>query len=277
MLATALIVFREMLEAGLVVGVVLAATRGIRRRGMWVAAGVVAGAAGACVVGAFADRLGSLANGAGQELFNASVLALAVGMLAWHNVWMARHGREIADDARRMGAAVRAGERSLVAISVVCAMALVREGSEVVLFVYGIAVSGNADAAGMLAGGVVGLLGGVAVSTALYLGLAAIPVRKLFSVTSALITLLAAGLAAQAVALVQQAGYVQVGISAVWDTSRLLPEDGLPGRFLHALVGYTDRPSAAQLMVYVSVVVVIAMLTRSIRLRTLRAARQAPA
>ncbi len=277
MLATALIVFREMLEAGLVVGIVLAATRGIRRRGMWVAAGVAAGPAGACAVGAFADRLAGLAGGAGQELFNASVLALAVGMLTWHNVWMARHGREIADGARRLGAAVRAGERSLVAIAVVCAMALLREGSEVVLFLYGVAVSAGGSAAGMLAGGAVGLLGGVAVSAALYLGLAAIPVRRLFAVTSALITLLAAGLAAQAVTLLQQAGWLEVGTSTVWDSSRLLPEDGLPGRFLHALVGYTDRPSAAQLVAYLAVVGVIAALTRSLRTRAPRAARQATA
>src|SRR5690242_15221073 len=104
MLATALIVFREMLEAGLVVGVVLAATRGIRRRGVWAALGVAAGLAGACVVAAFADRLASLARGAGQELLDAGILAFAVAMLAWHNVWMAKHGREIADEARRWGA-----------------------------------------------------------------------------------------------------------------------------------------------------------------------------
>jgi Iron permease FTR1 family len=64
---------------------------------------------------------------------------------------------------------------------------------EVVLFLYGIAVSGGTGSASMMAGGAIGLLGGVLVSTLLYLGLAAIPLRSLFSVTSALITLLAAG------------------------------------------------------------------------------------
>ena len=42
MLATLLIVFREVLEAGLIVGIVLAATKGIPRRGFWVAAAVFA-------------------------------------------------------------------------------------------------------------------------------------------------------------------------------------------------------------------------------------------
>jgi len=277
MLATALIVFREVLEAGLVVGVVLAATRGVRRRGAWAALGVVAGVAGACVVAAFADRLASLAKGTGQELFNAAVLALAVVMLAWHNIWMARHGRKIADEARRLGAAVVAGERPLIVVSIVCGVALLREGTEVVLFLYGIAVSGGTGAASMMAGGAIGLLGGALLSTLLYLGLAAVPVRSLFSVTSVLITLLAAGLAAQAVTFLQQAGFLERWTATVWDSSRWLPEDGLFGRVLHALVGYTDRPSGAQLAAYLAVLVIIAGLTRSTRSRVLRSVDRAAA
>ena len=277
MLATALIVFREVLEAGLVVGVVLAATRGVRRRGAFAALGVAAGVAGACAVAAFADRLATLAKGTGQELFNASVLALAVVMLAWHNIWMARHGRKIADEARRLGAAVVAGERPLIVVSIVCGVALLREGAEVVLFLYGIAVSGGTGAASMMAGGAIGLLGGALLSTVLYLGLAAVPVRSLFAVTSGLITLLAAGLAAQAVAFLQQAGYLELWTSTVWDSSRWLPEDGLLGRVLHALIGYTDRPSGAQLAAYLAVLVVLAGLTRTVRSRVLRAASHAAA
>jgi high-affinity iron transporter len=260
MLASAIIVFREMLEAGLVVGVVLAATRGVPRRGLWVGWGVLGGVLGACLVAAFAGRLAALFQGTGQELFNAAVLAFAVAMLAWHNVWMASHGRELAEDARRLGAAVAAGRRSLAAVALVCGVALLREGSEVALFLYGVAVSGDATAATMVAGGAMGLLGGAGVAAVIYLGLVAIPVRRLFAVTTVLITLLAAGLAAQAVAFLQQAGRLEVLTSAVWDSSRLLPEDGWPGRILHALVGYTDRPSGAQVVAYGATLAIIAAL-----------------
>ncbi|HET6440524.1 MAG TPA: FTR1 family protein [Anaeromyxobacter sp.] len=265
MLATALIVFREILEAGLVVGIVLAATRGVRRRGAWAAGGVMAGAAGACAVAAFADRLSRLLGGVGQEVFNASVLGLAVAMLVWHNVWMASHGRAMAAEARKLGAAVLAGERPMAALSVVCGVAVLREGSEVVLFLYGIAVSGGASLPSMVAGGLLGLWAGGVLSTLVYLGLAVIPIRHLFAVTSVLITLLAAGLAAQAVAFLQQAGYLGAWASTLWDSSRLLPEDGVWGRLLHTLVGYTDRPSEAQLFAYLATVAVIAVLTRLVR------------
>ena len=43
MLASLIIVFREVFEAGLIVGIVLAATRGVPRRGTFIAGGVGVG------------------------------------------------------------------------------------------------------------------------------------------------------------------------------------------------------------------------------------------
>ena len=54
MLAALIIVFREIIEAGLVVGIVLAATRGVPRRGLWVGCGILGGIAGARLVATFA-------------------------------------------------------------------------------------------------------------------------------------------------------------------------------------------------------------------------------
>jgi len=93
MLATLLIVFREVIEAGLIVGIVLAASRGVSRRSLFVGYGVAGGVLGACIVATFAGEIESLFQGSGQDIFNASVLLLAVCMLTWHNVWMACHGR----------------------------------------------------------------------------------------------------------------------------------------------------------------------------------------
>jgi high-affinity iron transporter len=269
MLATVLIVFREVIEAGLIVGIVLAATRGVPRRGLWVGYGIVGGVAGACVVAVFAGEIAALFEGAGQELFNASILLLAVGMLTWHNVWMANHGRVIAQEMRQVGLAVSAGQEPLAALSVVCGVAVLREGSEIVLFLYGITASGGTSAPGMMIGGVLGVLAGAGVSALMYLGLLTIPARHLFSVTSGLITLLAAGLAAQAVAFLQQAGYVEALTSTLWDTSWLLSDGSVIGRLVHTLIGYTDRPNGAQLVAYLLTIATIVGLMRSQRSRTL--------
>jgi len=106
------------------------------------------------------------------------------------------------------------------------------------------------------------LFAGASVSALMYLGLLTIPAQYLFSVTTGLITLLAAGLAAQAVASLQQGGYVEFLTSTVWDTSWLLSDNSVLGRLLHTLVGYTDRPSGAQLLVYLVTITVIVGLTR---------------
>lgn len=267
MLSALIIVFREVIEAGLIVGIVLAATKGVPRRAWWVSYGVIAGVLGACVVAAFAGEIANLFEGAGQELFNASILLLAVLMLTWHNVWMAGHGRAMARDMKNVGAAVASGERPLTALSVVVGVAVLREGSEVVLFLYGIASQGGTSNLAMLSGGFLGLAAGAAISALMYFGLLAIPAHRLFSVTSGLITLLAAGMAAQAVLFIQQAGYLQFLMNTIWNTSWLLPEGSLPGRLLHTLVGYTDQPNGLQLIVYVGVIAAITVLARWERTR----------
>src|ERR1700761_734686 len=262
MLATLVIVFREVIEAGLIVGIVLAATQGVPRRGSWVTFGVIGGVLGACLVAAFAGELASLFQGSGQEIFNATILLLAVCMLTWHNVWMAGHGREMAREMKAVGAEVSAGQRSLTALAVVVGVAVLREGSEVVLFLYGIASQGGTSHGAMLLGGVLGLAAGAGVSALMFFGLLQIPAGKLFSVTAWLITLLAAGMAAQAVLFLQQAGYLQILQSTVWDTSWLLSQDSIAGRLLHTLIGYSDSPNGAQLIVYVATIAVIMGLTR---------------
>ena len=277
MLATLVIVFREMIEAGLIVGIVLAATKDVPLRGLWVSYGVAGGVAGACIVALFAGSIASLFAGSGQELFNASILLLAVAMLTWHNVWMASHGREIAQEMKAVGSEVASGNRTLTALAIVVGVAVLREGSEVVLFLYGIAASGGTSSAAMMLGGAAGIAGGALISALLYFGLLTIPTHRLFSVTSSLITLLAAGLAAQAIQYIQQAGFMRVMTRRLWDSNWLLDERGIVGQMLHTLVGYVARPSGAQLIVYVATVVMIVGLMRLTRTKPQPRPASAPA
>ena len=262
MISALIIVFREVIEAGLIVGIVLAATTGVPHRGRAVALGVGAGILGACLVAAFAGELANLFQGSGQEFFNASILLLAVAMLTWHNVWMASHGRQMARELKAAGHQVRTGERTLTALGIVVGVAVLREGSEVVLFLYGIAAQGGTTAGAMVVGGALGLAAGAAVSALMYLGLLTIPAGKLFQVTSGLITLLAAGMAAQAVIFLQNGGWLEFFTSTVWDTSWLIKDDSVAGRLLHTLVGYSEAPNGAQLLAYGATIALILVLMR---------------
>ncbi len=265
MLATAIIVFREVLEAALIIGIVLAASQGVPRRGLWVLGGVGAGVGGAVVVAAGAETIAAAVAGIGQEVFNATILFAAVGMLGWHNIWMTRHGRELSLAANRLGAAVRSGAQPLWALAFAVGLAVLREGSEVVLFLYGIAAAGGSGRAAMALGGVFGLIAGAAAGAALYVGLVRIPLRHLFSVTSWLVLLLAAGMASQGAAFLMQADLLPALGSTLWDTSFVLSDQSLPGRVLHTLVGYTAQPAGIQLLFYLTTLLVIGSLMRTMR------------
>jgi len=260
MLGALVIVFREVIEAGLIIGIVLAVTRGIDGRGVWVAAGVLVGTLGAGLIALFAQTIAEAFAGSGQELFNASVLGIAVAMLMWHNFWMAGHGQEMAASMAAVGKEVTAGRRPMAALAMVVGLATLREGSEVVLFLYGIVASG-VSAWSLLLGGVLGLAAGAAFTALTYYGLLAIPARHIFAVTTVLITLLAAGMAAQAAQFLDAAGVISVLGQRLWDSSGWLSQDSIVGRLMHTLIGYTDRPSELQLVAYVATLAIMTLLT----------------
>ena len=267
MLAALIIVFREVLEAGLIIGVVLAASRGVPGRGRAVALGVLAGLAGSVVVALFAAEISQAFAGRGQEIFNAAVLFLAVVMLTWHVVWMANHAREMTARLKQLGQSVVAGQESVLVLCIAVGAAVMREGSEVVLFLAGIMMQGASNAAALAIGSAGGLVLGAAVSAVVYTGLMAVPLRRVFSVTGVLVTLLAAGLAAEAVRQLSNAGLINVLDGTLWDTSWLLGENTWPGRVLHVLIGYMDRPNGIEVLAYVLTIATIYLLAVRVRPR----------
>ena len=262
MLATLIIVFREVIEASLIIGIVLAATRDVPHRTRWVGFGILGGIAGACLVAGFASAISNAMEGVGQEMFDAFILLTAVVMLTWHNVWMSKHGREMATHMKSVGTEVASGERTLLALSIVVGIAVLREGSELVLFLYGIIIAGNDTVANMSIGGMMGLGLGVVIGTITYTGLARIPNRYLFSVTGTLISLLAAGMAAQAIMFLQQAQVITILSAVMWNTSNILSVSSVGGKVLHTLIGYTDRPTEMQVVAYILTLTIIFSLMR---------------
>ena len=261
MISAFIIVLREVLEAALVIGIVMAASKGVPQRGLWVLAGIGAGIAGSLVVAGFAEGIAMALSGVGQEVFNAGVLLLATVMLGWHNVWMKSHGRELTQQMQSAGAAVSSGVRPLSLLLVVVGLAVLREGAEIVLFLHGIAASG-ATAGMMWLGSLAGLAAGGALGALIYFGLLGIPSRHLFTVTSWMLLLLAAGMAAQAAGFLVQGGVIPGLIEPLWDTSAVIPEHRFDGQVLGALMGYDDQPSAMQVLFFVVTFLAIATLMR---------------
>lgn len=275
MFGSTIIVFREVLEAALIIGIVAVATHGLPHRARWIYAGIASGIAGSVVVAMLTERISALAEGSGQELFNAGVLGIAVLMLAWHNIWMSRHAKELVRDARQLGAAVTDGDREMSALAIVIALAVLREGSETVLFLYGLILGGQQTLGSIALGSCFGLVLGAAAGFVLYAGFVNIPAKWFFSVTSALILFLAASMASQMARFLVQADKLPSLADPVWDSSDILSDRSPFGQFLHALVGYDASPSGMQLAFYlVSLIVIVTGMLLSGRSTSIQSERK---
>jgi high-affinity iron transporter len=279
MLGIALLVFREVLEAALIVTVVAAATRGVPRRAVFIGGGIALGVAGAIIVALLMGFIEGSIGGAGQEVFEAAVLLTAVVMIGWHVTWMSSHGKEMVQQMHRVTDSVKAGSSSIAILLAVVALAVLREGSEIVLFLYGMA-AGGAGALGFVAGVPLGLALGVAVGFALYFGLLRIPIRYFFSATNWMLVVLASGLASSAAAFLIQANLLPAWGSQLWDTSWLLTSGSIVGQAVHVLTGYEARPAGMQLVFWAAtfVALLIGMRVVASRMAAQKArAQRAPA
>lgn len=249
MLASLIIVFREIIEIALILSVVIASTVGVPHRNKWIFSGIGLGVLGSLVVAYFADIITQSLEGFGQEVLNAVILGSATLLIAWTIIWMKTHGKELSAKVKQVGAAVASGEIPLYTIAIVIALTVLREGSEIVLFTYGLIAAGTSTfslVSGAFAGGVLGIIVGIL----FYLGLIRLSTRYIFTVTTWLLTLLSAGLAAQAAGYLIQAGLIPSLYAPLWDTSKILADSSFIGQVFHILIGYDDRPSAMQVIVY---------------------------
>jgi high-affinity iron transporter len=261
MFAAAVIVFREVLEAALIVSVILAATKSVQNRLKMIWGGVAAGCVGSCVVALFTAQLSNAFSGNGQEIFHAVIMFTVVGLLAWHIIWMQQHGREMVSEMKTVGAAVTSGEKPLFALAAVVGLAVLREGSEVVLFIQGMMASGAVH--DVMAGFGLGLGAGVLIGGLLYVGFVKLSLKHLFSTTNIVLMLIAAGMAARGAQKLIQADLIPSLYDSVWDSSVMLPESSLMGQLLSALIGYIEQPNAMQIIFYVATVLAITLLLQA--------------
>ncbi|MBK9586195.1 MAG: FTR1 family protein [Alphaproteobacteria bacterium] len=251
MFSTAVIVFREVFEIVLIVGIVIAATQAVPKRWMAVGMGFGLGIFGSLLVAFFTGQISEFAEGFGQEYFNAGILFTAAAFIGWTLIWMKRHAREMKAHFTRVGEAVAEGRLPYISISIVIALAILREGAEISLFLSGQYYSQIATVSELMAGSLIGFVGGSVVGILLYLGLIQISTRAFLQVTSWLLALVVAGMVVQAVGFLTAADNFQSLSFTLWDTSWLLSEENLAGESLKALVGYTAQPSAIQLIAFV--------------------------
>lgn len=259
MFTAAIIVFREVFEIALIISIVLAATHQVARRGAWINLGVLAGLVAVAIMACFAKEIVSLATNLGQHVFHAIILLVASALISWSVIWMQQHGREMTAQMRDLSVAINTGTKPLYMLAVVIGLAVMREGSEIVLFLYGIFATGEATIMDLFMGSVLGTFAGVALGLLMYLGLVRLPVKQLFLISGWLLALLAAGMVAKATGHLVKADMLPALINPLWDTSSILSQKSVIGRFLSIVIGYQDHPAGIQVLSYVATLGLISM------------------
>ncbi|MDQ6975324.1 MAG: FTR1 family protein [Mariprofundaceae bacterium] len=252
MIASLTIVFREMLEMAMIIGILMAATRGVATSRLWISGGIILGLSGAVFLAWFMEEMEAAFDGTGEFIFNAVVLLLASILLAWTVVWMSRQGKVMAKQMHQAGQDFSTGDISGMGLLLIAFSAVVREGSEAVFFLFGAWQVGDQDSASMVTGALLGMLLGIACGYLLYKGLLKIPIQHVFYVIAWLLMLVAAGMASQACWNLVVIEWLPPLIDPLWDSSAILSQDSLLGELLHVLMGYDDRPSALQVMVFLA-------------------------
>lgn len=251
-----IVIFREILEIAIILGVVMVAAKELEHRNKWILIGLGSGVLGSLVVAFFAQAISNAAEGLGQELFNAMILLSASTVIGATALWMSKHARELTAHLKHVSNQVIEGNLPLYTIAVVIALAVLREGAEIVLFTYGMIASGK-EFTSIISGGVLGLLAGAVLGGAMYFGLLKISPKHVFGVTTWLLMFLCAGMSASAAKYLASAGWFESMAYTVWDSSFLLRNDSLIGQIIHALFGYTAKPYAIQLVFYIGTLVIL--------------------
>ena len=255
MVSSLVITLREGLEAALIVGVVLAYLKrvghGDRAPGIWLGTGLAliasltAGAALLITVGELEGRV--------EQIFEGSAMLLAVGVLTYMVYWMRRQATSLRANLQRQVASALGGSR--FALASMAFLVTVREGLEIVLFLFG-SVQTSSPAA-TIVGGLLGLTLAALLGLGVYHGGLRIDVRAFFGMTGVLLVFFAAGMLGHGIHEFVEADLIPGIVTPVWDLAEALPESSVPGQFLKALFGYSAGPSFVEVVAYVSYLVAL--------------------
>ncbi|MFD2192217.1 FTR1 family iron permease [Pistricoccus aurantiacus] len=247
------IVWRESVEAILVVGIAYAwlkqSEARVGLRYLWL--GVLGGLVLAGLMGVGLMSAGSFLQGQAQEVFQAAMVLIACALILQMVVWMRAHGRTLKADMQQ-GLAESVADSRYWGIALLVAIAVAREGSETIVFLYGMGM------AQLQAGGITGFVLSAAIGFGLalitfwvlQLGTRVFSWKLFFRITEILLLLLAASLFVSGLERLIGFGALPAGPDPLWDTSAWLDDGSGLGGILASFAGYRAWPPFAVVVGY---------------------------
>jgi len=276
MLANLLIGLREGLEAGLVVGILVAYVKRIDRQdvlpklwfGIGTAIAVALGFGALLTWGPYGLSFQA------QEAIGGILSIVAVGFVTWMIFWMARNARGLRGELeQRLDTALQGSALGLVLLGI---FAVGREGIETALFVWA-AVKSSGNAVLGTTGAIIGILIAVVLSYLFYRGAVKIDLRRFFLWTGSFLVLVAAGVFAYGIGDLQEAGLLP-GAEPAFSLAGVIPPTSWYGVLLSGIFNFTPEPTWLQVLGWtLYLVIVLALFLRVSGVGRRRPARAASA
>ena len=256
MIKLAIVVFRECLEIAFLLGMVLAVTKPVKNSRKYIILGSMIGVCFAALFAFFAKTLSESMGGLGDEMFNSFVILFTAILISWTVVWMQGYTKKVRKDLSKLSDKINAGSVSQLMLVFVVAAAIFREGAEIILFVHSIASAGNIYGNEYITGIGFGVFAGVSVGALLYLGLMKYAGKYIFKISTILLTLIAAGLAAEAAGVMTSSGIIEIFSEQLWDSSWLVDNNSITGKVLNITIGYDSMPNSMQMAFYFATIII---------------------
>lgn len=242
---------REGIEAALIVGIIASYLKQTGR-GEWMPAvwiGVFLAVALALFVGGGLELVSAEFPQKQQELFEGIVGLIAVAILSSMVFWMRKVARSIKHALHEsLDAALAGSKNQTYALIAMVFFAVAREGLETVFFL--LAVFQQSEGASAPLGALLGLILAIAIGFAIYSGSMRLNLSLFFRWTGLFILVVAAGILANSVQALHEAGIWNHLQTVVFDISATLPMDGPTGSVLAGMFGYQDAPTISTLGAY---------------------------
>lgn len=258
MFQVAVIIFREFLEISLLLGVILAATKNVRNKLVYIVSGIMAGVVGAAFLAFFVRQFGDLLLETADEIIDAGVMIFTVILIGFSSLWMNDAARNIHNNLKQVSRDIEKEWLSKVMLTLLIASTIFREGAEIVLYMASFIHANKSNpGTNYLLGLAIGSLSGSMCGVAIYLGLLKFAGKSIFRVCFILLVFIAAGLAVQAAGLLTSVGAITSYNNVLWDTSWLVSDENMFGQFLKILIGYKAKPNGMQVIFYVTTLVIL--------------------
>ena len=201
----------------------------------------------------------------GDELFDAGIILMTATIINWTVVWMQGYTRKIKNNLGKLSEKIATNTASKMLLIAMVATTILREGAEIILLIYGIS-SMSLSGSEYIIGLAIGSISGFAIGIIIYSGLIRLAGRYIFKVSTILLIIIAAGLAAEAAGILTSVGVIEIYRDALWDTSWVVDNNSIIGKLLRITIGYDSKPNGMQLIFYFSSIMLtlIMVKTRSI-------------